>query len=1220
MKKIVIIIHILLVALFQAQSLTSTENYIYSRTYLEPVVTEQPNAAQVQGVQYFDGLGRPIQSIAIKASPSGKDLAVPAVYDQWGRKTKEFLPQPVDSQNGAFIQNIGENSVNAYYGIPNAYSEIQLEKSPLARVEKKAAPGTDWQITGSHTQKMEYLSNSANEVKRYKAVTTWNPATQINDVSFTVMPDDAYTTNGYFNSNTLYKISSKDEDNHETQTFVNSRKQTILMRQINSKENGTTENLDTYYVYDEYGNLSLIIPPKAAVSPLSSALIEQLCFQYKYDKYNRQIEKKLPGKGWEYVIYDQQNRLVASQDANLRAKGQWLYTKYDPFGRVAITGISTGSTRIAEQNMASASGLNNVKKVSSVQFSRQGMDVYYDSQDATYPNSSKWVSLLSLNYYDAYPAGSPAQPTQILTQPTLSPEPATIISNGWSSIRSTKTMPTASYTKNIENDSWSSAFIWYDTLGRVIGTYGKNHLDGFTRTESLLDFSGKTKEVYTYHSKNTTAAQVTVKDRFLYSPQSFLVKHYQQINTNNEELIADYTYNDLGQVNNKKVGNNLQSIDYTYNIRGWLTGINPNEMSNLGSKLFSYKLKYTQREGAETPNNEYSDLKVTPRYNGSIAEADWKTATDQIQRRYGYSYDGTNRLKAGFYQNDTNPYLKEYNEILNYDLNGNITTLQRTAAAIDGISQVIDDLSYVYNGNMLTNVTDSSQNYGGYPSASGTLIDYDGNGNMTSQQDKGILNIVYNHLNLPSSIIYNTTYIIQDPFVGQVERNVNTQYIYRADGKKLKMQYTYYVGKSHTEIKKTTEYLENFQYENNVLQFLANEEGYYDFVQNRYIYNYKDHLGNIRLSYYRQTDGTAKVLEENHYYPFGLRHTGYTPLANNNTFRYKYNGKELQENGMLDYGWRNYMPELGRWNAMDQLSEKYHYASPYAYVMNNPINMYDPDGRDKMPAWLQSMWDATPVGTNSSWSNQGDHFVATEFWGSQSGYYHSIVGSTVSMGGGSGGGGGSSGSGGGTVSMGDGAFSYMYNGERIIYLPELILKGLRSSWANQFQSHFDKFWNTTQTNTHAEVRSLIPANPFIKAENTMYHTKGNAGTSNIDYRVVRNSNTGSLNGLISYQLNLSSLNLYNELTTGSDTNGFMISIGNYSLGGSGTLSFDLINSDISLNLGQKLDNNNSSVNSYGIKPLTAAMVIAGFLLERFTPPTVVPVTPSGGIIDNNLIL
>jgi hypothetical protein len=292
-----------------------------------------------------------------------------------------------------------------------------------------------------------------------------------------------------------------------------------------------------------------------------------------------------------------------------------------------------------------------------------------------------------VNYYDSYPGGSPLLPGQIQNQNTLPSEPTAFTSNGISSIRSTKTLPTAGYTKNIENDNWSASFIWYDRQGRVIGAYAKNHLGGFTKAESVLDFSGKTLETYTYHSKSTPNTEITVKDRFVYTPQNYLSKHYQQINSNPEELLTEYTYNDLGQVINKKTGNNLQSIDFTYNIKGWLTGINPGDIGNLGSKLFAYKIKYNQREGAETPNNEYTDLKVTPRYDGSIAEVDWKTASDNILRRYGYVYDGASRLKAGFYQNDTNPYLKEYNEIVDYDSNGNITNLKRTALSFAGTSQ-----------------------------------------------------------------------------------------------------------------------------------------------------------------------------------------------------------------------------------------------------------------------------------------------------------------------------------------------------------------------------------------------------------------------------------------------------------------------------------------------------------------------------------------------------
>jgi len=499
MKKFIFILFFLVVALFHAQSLTNTENYIYSRTYLEAVTSEQPNAAQIQSVQYLDGMGRTTQSIAIKASPGGKDIVVPSVYDDSGKQTKSFLPQPVDTQNGAYISGIGESSVNAYYGISNAYSEVSYEKSPLGRVMKSAAPGTEWQMSGTHTQKIDYLSNDAGEVKKYKATTSWNASSQINDVVVAVAADDQYTTNGYYNANTLYKMVTKDEHDNETHTFINSKKQTLLVRKINKKPNGTAENLDTYYVYDEFDNIACVIPPKASNSALTSTILDQLCYQYKYDKYNRIAEKKIPGKGWEYVVYDQQGRPVLSQDANLRtttnnfAKRGWMFNKYDKFGRIAYTGFFVSSAeRAALQTTLNnaSSNANNNETPSTTPFTLNGINVYYTK--TAFPTAS--MTILSVNYYDEYPVGSPAFPSQIQNQATLASVPSAIISNGLSSIRSTKTLPTASYTKNIENDSWSSAFIWYDTMGRAIGTYGNNHLGGYTRTETELDFSGSVQK------------------------------------------------------------------------------------------------------------------------------------------------------------------------------------------------------------------------------------------------------------------------------------------------------------------------------------------------------------------------------------------------------------------------------------------------------------------------------------------------------------------------------------------------------------------------------------------------------------------------------------------------------------------------------------------------------------------------------------------------------
>jgi len=254
-------------------------------------------------------------------------------------------------------------------------------------------------------------------------------------------------------------------------------------------------------------------------------------------------------------------------------------------------------------------------------------------------------------------------------------------------------------------------------------------------------------------------------------------------------------------------------------------------------------------------------------------------------------------------------------------------------------------------GNRVTSIVDERNNYQGYPDASGNTIDYNDNGAMTSQRDKGILQIDYNHLNLADYFQFNTSYVIRNPLTGQNEvRNVKLDYLYRADGLKLRKKYTYFFPKSSTERLMVTDYLDGFQYTTSYngrtsLDFISTSEGYFDFRQNKYIYNYTDHLGNVRLSYFNNGSGT-EVLEENNYYPFGLKHGGYNELGGNAAYQYKYNGKELQtETGMYDYGARFYMPDIGRWGVVDPLAESSRRWSTYTYAYNNPIRFIDPDGR-----------------------------------------------------------------------------------------------------------------------------------------------------------------------------------------------------------------------------------------------------------------------------------
>ncbi|WP_294312404.1 DUF6443 domain-containing protein [uncultured Chryseobacterium sp.] len=908
---------------------SSGENYIYTKTNLsDPSLPGTPKIAET--VQYFDGLGRPSQVVNVKASPSGKDLVTQIPYDPFGRQTESWLPAPMATSNGAIQSGVG-SAAQTYYNDNFPFSRNNMEASPLNRVLSQVQPGSDWQ---QHPVGLEYEVNGG-DVNKYTA--TYSYSTLQSSISLS----------GTYGENQLYKNTATDEDGNISIEFKNKEGQTILIRKMLS----AAEKADTYYVYNEYNQLAYVIPPLASISgTVNQTTLDQLCYQYKYDERNRLVEKKLPGKGWEYMVYDRQDRLVLSQDANMRktdtalnnfGKKGWMFTKYDQFGRVIYTGFfANTSTRTAMQSAINSMNANkeNVEFRTSTAFILNGMDIYYDKK--AFPTGS--MTILSVNYYDAYPAGAPAVPAQILSQDVIQE----ITPSGIT----TKSRPVVSYVKNIENDNWTKNYIWYDKKGRTIGGHSINHLGGYTKTESLIDFSGLPLQTITRHKRLSSDTERVITENFQYDAQNRLLVHKHQVDTNPEEILTQNTYNDIAQITNKKVGGTsastpLQSINYAYNIRGWMTNINDPE--NLGNDLFGYKINYTLVEGMETPNTNFSELKVKPKYNGNIAEVIWKTATipnDNV-RKYGYVYDGFNRLLAGFYQKDTNPAAKEYFERQEYDLNGNITRLERSTGDFGQGSNAmkIDNLQYQYTGNKLISVKDDQQNSTGYPYfATPNIIQYDndtgdGNGNMIKNLDKKIISLKYNYLNLSNTILGN---------------NYNISYTYRADGIKVGKVFS-----SGTFSNFNTDYIDGFQYSKNdnfpagdskdFLQFFPTAEGYFDYQQSKYVYHYTDHLGNIRVSY--MANGTApRIIEENNYYPFGLKHQGYNNLSGNPNYQYKYNGKELQETGMYDYGARMYMSDIGRWGVIDAMSEKYRRWSPYNYAINNPVRFTDPDGNDPL--------------------------------------------------------------------------------------------------------------------------------------------------------------------------------------------------------------------------------------------------------------------------------
>ncbi|MCD0465217.1 DUF6443 domain-containing protein [Flavobacterium sp. ENC] len=923
---------------------TKTQNYIKTVTYktASPTVIPTPTSAQASlNVTYFDGLGRPVQQIAVQQSATGKDIVTPIEYDGFGRQVKEYLPFASSQTNSAYVDPATlvpdlTAQYKTHYGAVNAnpYSEKQLEASPLNRILKQAAPGDDWSLKSGHTINIDYQINAANEVRLFKANAIWTAASGLYEISFS----DA----GTYAAGELYKTITYDENTtaNPTETsgstveFKNKEGQVVLKR---TYEAGVRH--DTYYVHDSYGNLTYVIPPKAG-GIITTALLNNLCYQYKYDYRNRMVEKKLPGKQWEFIVYDKLDRVVATGPANspfsdLSSAG-WLITKYDVFGRPLYTGwdnvSSTSATRKTLQDAQnSATVLFETKQTSGT---IDGVTVYYSNAIA--PTAFK---LLSVNYYDDYVfPGAQKMPALIESQSVLT---------------NLKTLPTGTWIRVPTTTAemlGEGSTTFYDQKARPIRAYQLNHLGGYTVTDNKIDFIGKTLYTLTRHKRTSADTEVLIREDFTYSPQDRLLTHTHQVNGGKVQLMADNSYDALGQLITKKTGNTsavpLQKIDYSYNIRGWLTEINKTANLQQGTDpldLFTFKIGYN------TPTANIAG--VTALYNGNISETIWRTGSDNMERRYGYQYDKLNRLKNAIYGKNgltTNAY----NESLTYDKNGNILSLKRNGDTDPQIQPIgIDDLMYTYaaSSNQLGNVADNSNNSGGFNDFNKTGNDYtyDANGNMTTDKNKNITAITYNHLNLPTKITFGTT--------GHIA------YIYNASGQKTGK----IVFKAGTVVRKPsttiTDYLQGgFQYsalnsKTFTLDFFLTAEGYVQPSGSsyEYVYQYKDHLGNVRLSYSDKDNNgivnNTEIIEESNYYPFGLAHKGYNSLvtSSNPGQKYKYNGKELQDEfglGFYDYGARNYDPALGRWMTIDPLAEQMRRWSPYNYTFDNPMRFTDPDG------------------------------------------------------------------------------------------------------------------------------------------------------------------------------------------------------------------------------------------------------------------------------------
>jgi RHS repeat-associated protein len=895
------------------------ENYIHNTVYLQPFSLGQENTAQnsqkTESITYFDGLGRAIQQIGIRQSPLEKDIVTHLEYDNLGRQSKKYLAYAATTNTGMYRTDALAKT-NAFYNVTkfqnttNPYSEQFFDETPLNLVIESAAPGNAWKegLTNEHTIKNEFklIENSDNVYNLHVNLGATNAL--VNKGYFQVGEGQMQGTHI---APTLYKIINKSENwktsdgnNNTTHVFKDFRGREILKRNFNA---GIAH--DTYYVYDNYNNLIFVIPPKVTINNgVDATELSELCYQYKYDEKNRLIEKKIPGKGWMYVVYDKLDRPILTQDAVQRAKStkEWQFTKYDLFGRPTYTGVyKDNRTRDAIQISATAHGTT---------YEQKGSTLYYYTNSA-YPINISSADVYTVNYYDNY---------------TFDKAGLSIPSSvyGTATTSNLKNLPTGTKERVLGESDWVTSIIGYDVKGRTIYSASKNTFLSTTDTSQMsLDFKGKVIETTTTHTTNTT---ISIVDTFTYDHVGRLLTQKQKINTQPEELIVKNAYDELGQLLNKKVGNTesspLQTIDYNYNVRGWMIGIN--DVNNIGTDLFTYKVNYNTKDISAA--NGYTGL-----FDGNIAETIWRTKSDYKKRGYQYKYDDLSRITGANYRENDNLLSGsgKYETYYDYDKNGNLSSTTRKGSA----ATLIDDLEYFVpiSSNKLTAVFDDGGTSEGFEPTYAGFTYEPNNGNLIADTGKGITNIVYNHLNLPTLVDFGG--------------GKKIEYIYTATG--VKLQKKVYNGSATT-----TNYSGSFIYVNSVLKHFSQAEGFVEVNGSffTYVYQYKDHLGSTRLNYANtgsRTSPSLQIREENNYYPFGMKMTGFNTGVVGAQNNYKYNSKELQTeeiNGKklnwIDYGARNYDPTIGRWMNIDAYAEKAPNITPFRYGFNNPIKFIDPDG------------------------------------------------------------------------------------------------------------------------------------------------------------------------------------------------------------------------------------------------------------------------------------
>ena len=849
----------------------SGSNWIKTRTAISETGTT------ITDITYYNGLGLPSQTTNVRASVNGYNIVMPIVYDALLRSdATAYLPFEATYSDETELPNstaISDQQTfyEERYGhdYQRSFTEKVYEASPLGRVRKQALPGymKDYEVL--YTE-FDYRTNDTDEVR-------W----------LAVGVDGELVCEGCHDAGTLSCTVTTDPDGHVVQSFTDGLERTLLSRTFDDDE-----PIDTYFVYDDYGRLRWVITPEGSyllsdslTVPVDDDFAEKYCYVYTYNDRGLMVEKRMPGREAESMFYDKNDRLVMSQDGNLRAKKQWIVYLYDAFGRIEKQLLGTKPDSTDGPIWA---------------FENNPLFLYM-----TFTNDPT-VPLLRSCTYDSYPsevqaAGLDFQPIEGLT------------ATDGESLHYDNATGSLTYEKLavLANDTitgYHQRAYYYDYKGRLIQTVERDTEDGILCTSQRYDFVGN---LIAQRESYTRAGKTDDIDRtFTYDDRGRLLSETTQVN-GGELAVVDYEYDELGRLAARRLGEGTSAIaeQSEYDIRSWLT--------KKSSELFDMSLGHS--------------------YTGNITSWQWQhkgdPSGDGPQNRYEFTYDGLSRLANTDQYVNNEKTRQNVERCLSYDRNGNLQTFIRYENGA-----CVSNSTYNYSGNRLVSYRPGTV-FEREDGDAGEIIlpkkgivfpltvqlhEYDANGNVTKDWERG-LDMSYNCLNLLEYASDNDANAIN--------------YCYLADGTKLSATTADDCGFSYRgsftyrtdESSQPDRVFESTPFGGGRIVGTVDDE-----TEVRYFLT--DHLGSVRAV----VNSGCEVLERNDYQPFGKRwNTASLPVSDN---RDRFNGKEDQSFAGLpfsDYSARMYDRERGRWLAQDPLQQ---YHSPYVFCGNNPICQIDPFG------------------------------------------------------------------------------------------------------------------------------------------------------------------------------------------------------------------------------------------------------------------------------------